>query len=189
MSSTGISDEILNDTEETAEEAPAEAELLRSEEAAEEEAAKEEPALSPEEALKEAADIKLRALAEMENFKKRLQKEKDEHVRYAAEKVLADLLPSLDNLDLALKYGSQDAACRNTIMGVEMTRKLLLDALKKHGLERIGTVGETFDPEVHEAMSHDEDSGLEPGKVTEVLQMGYKLKERLLRPAKVRISK
>ena len=186
MSSNDVSEEKTNIIEETPDEIPsgetAEAEGITEE-------AEEAPALSPEEALKKAEDIKLRALAEMENFKKRLQKEKDEHVRYAAEKVLADLLPSLDNLDLALKYGSQDEACRNTIMGVEMTRKLLLDALKKHGLERIGTVGEAFDPEIHEAMSHDENTEFAPGTVTEVLQMGYRLKERLLRPAKVKISK
>ncbi|MBO4316681.1 MAG: nucleotide exchange factor GrpE [Mailhella sp.] len=180
-----MSDEKQNITEEAAE-IPSDESVIPNEA---EEPTDETPALTPEEALKEAEDIKLRALAEMENFKKRLQKEKDEHVRYAAEKVLADLLPSLDNLDLALKYGSQEEACRNTIMGVEMTRKLLLDALKKHGLERIGTVGEAFDPEIHEAMSHDENAGFAPGTVTEVLQMGYRLKERLLRPAKVKISK
>ena len=91
--------------------------------------------------FKEAEDTRIRALAEMENFKKRLQKEKDEQMAYAAESVLADLLPTLDNLDLALQYGSKNEACKDTIMGVEMTKKLLLDAVKKHGLEPVGTVG------------------------------------------------
>ena len=79
----------------------------------------------------EANAVKLRALAEMDNFKKRVQREKEEQARYAAEKVLADLLPTLDNLDLALQYGSQSEESRNMMVGVEMTRTMLLDALKK----------------------------------------------------------
>ena len=78
----------------------------------------------------EADDIRLRALAEMENFKKRLQREKDEQMKYAAENVLADLLPVLDNLELAIQYGSKEAACRDLLTGVEMTRKIFLDVLK-----------------------------------------------------------
>ena len=89
---------------------------------------------------KEAEEIRLRSLAEMEKFKKRLQKEKDDQMRYANEAVLSDLLPTLDNLDLAFQYGSQDAACKNTLMGVEMTRKLLLDAIKRHCLEVVGSI-------------------------------------------------
>ena len=87
----------------------------------------------------EAEEVRLRALAEMENFKKRLQREKDEQTRYATENVLGDLLPTLDNLDLALQYGGQSEACKDMLTGVEMTRKLLLDAVKRHGLEPVGS--------------------------------------------------
>lgn len=136
----------------------------------------------------EAQESHLRALAELENVKKRLQREKDEQVRYASENVLSDLLPTLDNLDLALQYGSQVEACKDMLMGVEMTRKLLLDAVKSHGLEPVGAKGEAFDPEMHEAMGQEPSTEMPEGHVLNVLQKGYKLKERLLRPAKVMVS-
>lgn len=136
----------------------------------------------------EAEEIRLRSLAEMDNFKKRLQREKEEQLRYAAEPVLADLLPSLDNLDLAIQYGSQVEACRETLMGVEMTRKLLLDAVKAHGLEVVGEAGQFFDPEIHEAINQEESLDMPEGHVLRVLQRGYRLKGRLLRPAKVSVS-
>lgn len=138
---------------------------------------------------KEAEDIRIRALAEMENFKKRLQKEKDEQMAYVAESVLSDLLPTLDNLDLALQYGSKNEACKDTIMGVEMTKKLLLDAVKKHGLEPVGAVGEAFNPEFHEAIAQAEDPEIPAGHIISVMQKGYKLKNRLLRSAKVSVCK
>lgn len=138
---------------------------------------------------KEAEETRLRALAEMDNFKKRMQRERDEQMRYAAESVLADLLPTLDNFDLALQYGSKVEACKDMLMGVEMTRKLLLDALKTHGLEVVGRPGEPFDPELHEAMGQEESAEMDEGHILNVMQKGYKLKERLLRPAKVMVSK
>ncbi len=137
----------------------------------------------------EAEQLRLRSLAEMENFKKRLAREHEDQLTYAAERVLADLLPSIDNLDLALQYGSKDEACKDMLMGVDMTHKLLLEAIKKHGLEPIGSVGELFTPELHEALSFEIRDDMEPGLISTVMQRGYKLKERLLRPAKVCISK
>ena len=136
----------------------------------------------------EAEDIRLRALAEMENFKKRLQREKDEQVKYASEKVLADLLPVLDNLELAIQYGSKDAACHVLLMGVEMTRKIFLDTLKQHGLTPFGEVGEIFDPERHEAVAKEPRDDMDDGHIAQLHQRGYQLKERLLRPAKVSVS-
>ena len=76
----------------------------------------------------EVEELRLRAAAEMENFKKRLTREHQEQMRYAAENVLSDLLPTLDNLDLALQYGSKHEACKDMLQGVAMTRKLLRDA-------------------------------------------------------------
>ncbi len=137
----------------------------------------------------DADDARLRALAEMENFKKRLQRDHDEYLRYASEPVLKDLLPALDSLDLAIQYGGNDPACQSLLTGVTMTRKLILDALKNHGLLVAGTVGEVFDPEVHEAVSQEERDDMEPGHVSTVHQRGYRLKDRLLRPAKVSVSR
>ena len=137
----------------------------------------------------EADDARLRALAEMENFKKRLQRDHDEHRRYAAESVLADLLPALDSLDLAIQYGGADPACQNLLTGVSMTRKLLLDSLKPHGFEPVGEIGQTFNPDIHEAVSYEDREDMEPGLVATVHQKGYILKDRLLRPAKVSVSR
>jgi molecular chaperone GrpE len=137
----------------------------------------------------EADDVRLRAVAELENVKKRLKREQEERVRYAAEAVLGDLLPSLDTLDRAIEYGNEQEACKDVIQGVEMTRKLLLDALKAHGLEACGARGEAFNPERHEAVGFDCREDLDEGAVCVVAQRGYLLKDRLLRPAKVLINK
>ena len=137
----------------------------------------------------EAEDVRLRAIAELENVKKRLKREQEESVRFAAEGVLGDLLPSLDTLDRAIEYGGENEACKEVIQGVEMTRKLLLDALKSHGLETHGACGEAFNPERHEAIGFDKRDDLDEGVVCVVVQRGYLLKDRLLRPAKVLVNK
>jgi molecular chaperone GrpE len=137
------------------------------------------------------ADRRLRALAEADNLKKRLIKEKEEFVKFATESVLADLLPVLDNLDLALAHGRSVPACKDVVLGVDMTRKVFLEILARHGLESCGQVGEEFNPEVHEAV------GVQPcapgsaplaNCVAQVMQSGYRLRGRLLRPAKVLVS-
>ncbi len=136
----------------------------------------------------EANAVKLRALAEMDNFKKRVQREKEEQARYAAEKVLGDLLPTLDNLDLAIQYGSQAAECQNMMIGVEMTRTMLLDALKKHGLVPVGEAGQEFDPNDHEAVGQEASDSVAPGCIVRVMQKGYRLNEHLLRAARVIVA-
>ncbi len=136
-----------------------------------------------------AEDIRLRALAETENTKKRLQREQEECLRFAAERILNDLLPTLDTLDLALQYGTERENCKDVLQGVEMTRKLLFDTLNRHGLEALGERGEAFTPECHEAIGFDEDGDLDEGRVARVLQRGYRLKDRLLRPAKVLVAR
>ena len=137
----------------------------------------------------EADETRLRALAEMENFKKRIQRDHDEYMRYASEPVLKDLLPALDSLDLAIQYGGSDETCKSLLTGVIMTRKLLLDALKNHGFDVAGEVGEPFNPDVHDAVSYEERDNMEPGLVSTLHQRGYRLKDRLLRPAKVSVSR
>jgi molecular chaperone GrpE len=139
---------------------------------------------------KEEADgERLRALAEMDNFKKRLFREQEEFRKYAAESVLADLLPVLDNLELALEHGARVEACKDVVMGVDMTRKVFLDTLKQHGLTPVGAVGEPFDPELHEAVGEEANADVATGHICSLLQRGYRLKERLLRPAKVIVCK
>lgn len=131
---------------------------------------------------------RMRMAADMENFKKRLTREHQEQMRYASEKVLSDLLPALDNLDLAIQYGNKHEACSDMMQGIEMTRRQLLDAVAKSGLTLVGKRGEQFDPALHEAIGMEQDPELEKGAVTRVLQSGYKLQDRLLRPAKVMVN-
>nr|WP_321256116.1 nucleotide exchange factor GrpE [uncultured Pseudodesulfovibrio sp.] len=141
--------------------------------------------------FKEAEGIRLRALADAENVKKRLFRENEEMKKYAGESVLADLLPVLDNLDLALAHtGNLDDACKNFVIGVDMTRKLFLDAVKGHGLEAVPvSVGSDFDPEVHEAVGTVQEPKLADNQIAQIVQGGYLLKGRLIRPAKVMVNK
>lgn len=139
--------------------------------------------------LREAEDIKLRALADMDNARKRLTREKEEHSRYAAETVLADILPALDNLDLALAHAPREPGAKNFVVGVEMTRKLLLDSLSRHGLTTVGELGEVFDPSVHEAVNLEAHTEYPEGAVCGLMTRGYRLKDRLLRPARVAVCK
>ncbi|WP_425338097.1 nucleotide exchange factor GrpE [Desulfobaculum xiamenense] len=137
----------------------------------------------------EMEDQRLRLLADMDNTRKRLERDKDEFRKFATEKVLADLLPVLDNLDLALKHAPTSAECKNFVLGVDMTRKAFLDALSKHALEPVGELGEEFSPEIHEAVGQEERTDMEPGRVANLLNRGYRLNGRLLRPAMVMVSK
>jgi molecular chaperone GrpE len=139
--------------------------------------------------MAEAEDIKLRALADNENFKRRIQRETEEVRRYATEPVLADLLPVLDNLGLAIEHAGTSEAYKGSVMGVDMTRKIFLDTLKKHGLECVGACGEAFDPGVHEAIGTVCEPGQTEGCVAKVTLAGYVLKGRVIRPAKVLVNK
>lgn len=173
--------------------APEEAQNPEPDQPVQEQSAREEaaPAVMAEELenlKKELQDERLRMAAEMDNFKKRLNREHQEQMRYASEKVLADLLPALDNLDLAIQYGSDHEACASMMQGIEMTRKLLLDAVAKNGLATLGETGESFDPALHEAIGMEQNPEMEKGAVSRVMQRGYKLNDRVLRPAKVMVN-
>lgn len=136
----------------------------------------------------EVKEIRLRALAEMDNFKKRVQKEQEEQIRYAIDKLLTDMLPILDSLDLAIQYGSNDEACKDILMGVSMTRKLFLDTLRQYGVTVVGELREPFNPELHEAIAHEEHDDVPEGHISKLHQKGYLLYDRLVRPAKVTVS-
>ena len=135
-----------------------------------------------------ADDDRLRTLAEMENMRKRLAREKEEHTKYATESVLADLLPVLDNLDLALDHAPSDECCRGFVTGVDMTRKVFTDILARHGMEPVGEVGQEFSPEMHEAVGQEPRADMAPGLVCQLMQRGWKLRGRTLRPARVMVS-
>lgn len=137
----------------------------------------------------ESEKSRLLAMADLENARKRLAREKEEFLKFAGESVIADILPALDNLDLALAYAPQGKECHNFVIGVDMTRKLLLDALAKHGLEQVGELGEPFDPAKHEAVEMQQHPDFVSGQVCSLMNKGYRLKDRLIRPARVKVCK
>ena len=134
-------------------------------------------------------DLYLRAQAEMENLKKRFQKEKGELLKFSNDTLIKQLLTVIDNLEKAIEHGRDKNNFKGLIEGVELTKKSLNDILKRSGLEAIVALGEPFDPNYHEAMFEMEDDSVEAGTVVKELQKGYMLNERLLRPALVAVSK
>jgi len=139
--------------------------------------------------LQEVHERMLRAVADLENYRKRAQKEKEQMQKFGAEKILADFLPVMDNLDRALDHSNGSADFISLMQGVSMTRKLFEDTLAKYGVQPIPAVGQPFDPQVHEAMQHVESSELPSNQVVAELVPGYTLNGRLLRPALVVVAK
>ena len=141
------------------------------------------------ELLRNKQDEVLRILADSENLKKRLTREKEEFCKFATSTLLEDILPIMDNLELAITHGQKTEACKDLLQGVEMTLKMFQEILKKHGLEPVGEEGEKFDPNIHEAMAREERKDMQENMVSRLMQRGYKLHDRLLRPARVMVSK
>jgi len=141
--------------------------------------------------LEQARERYVRLQADFENHRRRTLKEREESARYGHENLVKDLLATVDNLDRAIDHGRQSEVgdFQSMLQGVELVQRELLGALTKHGVEEIDPEGETFDPNLHEAMAQEEDDGVAPGTVVRVLQKGYKLRDRLLRPARVMVSK
>jgi molecular chaperone GrpE len=138
---------------------------------------------------KQNYDRLLRQTAELDNFKKRTARERDEAIRFANEAVIKDLLPVVDNLERAVAHASGGGNGKPLVEGVEMVLRQLLDVLTKHGAVPILAIGQPFDPAKHEAMAQVERDDLEPNSVVEELQKGYTLRDRLLRPALVSVAK
>ncbi|MDL0109822.1 nucleotide exchange factor GrpE [Campylobacter felis] len=133
-------------------------------------------------------DQYLRANAEFENIKKRLEKEKINAMAYANEGFAKDLLDVLDALEAAVKVEANDEVSLKIKEGVQNTLDLFLKKLEKHGVKEIEAACE-FDPNLHEAMFHIESAEHQSGAVVQVLQKGYKLGERVIRPTKVSVAK
>ncbi len=145
----------------------------------------------PECPEKEAMDNEiLRVKADADNFRKRLSREKEQQCTFATQTLMEDIIPVIDNLELAVGHGTKVEACRDLVQGVEMTLKIMLDTLGKHGLKQIEcSEGDCFDPAWHEALAEEPRSDLESGLVCQVMQKGYKIHDRVVRPAKVMVSK
>lgn len=130
----------------------------------------------------------LRAVAELDNVRKRAARDIEAANRYGLEKFAAELLPVRDSLELAAENAGR-ADAKSLLEGQEATLKLLAKALEKLGVTRLDPLGEPFDPSRHEAMMTQESSTAEPNSVLQVVQPGYELNGRLLRPARVIVAR
>ena len=135
-------------------------------------------------------DKALRAVAELETVRRRVERDSAQAQKYALERILGDLIGVNDSLDLALKaVAREDEETRKHLEGVELTRKQLWQTLERYGVTQIDPQGQPFNPELHEAVSMLESAEVAPNHVLSVMQKGYKLHERLLRPAMVVVSR
>ncbi|MGK3143369.1 nucleotide exchange factor GrpE [Pantoea sp. C2G6] len=135
-------------------------------------------------------DAQLRAQAEVENIRRRAEMDVEKAHKFALEKFANELLPVIDSLERALEMANkEDTQLAPMIEGIELTLKGLLGAVRKFGVEVVGETGVPFNPEVHQAMSMMESEEHEPNHVMMVMQRGYTLNGRLLRPAMVAVSK
>ncbi len=139
--------------------------------------------------LQESEDKILRLAADFENARKRLEREREISLKYAEENILKDLLPGIDNIERAMDQGKEANNVESLLQGVELTRDGLLTTLEKYGVKAIDSVGRPFDPNLHEALAMEETDKMEPNLVLREFQKGYLYRDRLLRPAKVIVSK
>ncbi len=161
-----------------------------------EEATTEAAEPTPEETIEQlqadvetARDNALRAQADAQNVKRRAEQDVEKARKFALERFSGDLLPIVDNLERALEAATEDEAVKPIVEGVELTLKSFLDVLGKNNIEQINPEGEPFDPQLHQAMSMVENPDVEPNSVIAVVQKGYSLNGRLIRPAMVMVSK
>ncbi|MCK5193008.1 MAG: nucleotide exchange factor GrpE [Desulfobulbaceae bacterium] len=139
--------------------------------------------------LEETRDKLLRLAAEFENFKKRMERERGLALKYAEESIIKELLPAIDNLERALEQGKETHNAEDLLAGVELTHKGLLTTLEKFEVASMDCVGAPFDPNHHEALAMEETDEMDPNSVLKEFQKGYTYKDRLIRPAKVVVSK
>lgn len=154
-------------------------------------AAEATPELDPWEELEaEAAkwkEISMRTAAEIDNLRKRTAREREEAVRFANQRLLEELLPVIDNFEMGMQAASQDKSSMIYI-GMDMVRRQLHDFLAAQGVEEIPSDG-MFDPNLHDAVAQEDCAKGEEGRILRVTRRGYKLRDRLLRPASVVVSK
>jgi molecular chaperone GrpE len=129
----------------------------------------------------------LRLYAEFDNYKKRVNKDKEELAKYGNESLIYELLPIIDSLELALKHAS-DESQTGIVKGVEMTLKELQRTLEKFGVSKINAAGKQFDPSIHHAMTQIERDDIEEKQIAEELRTGYLYRDKVLRPSLVAVS-
>lgn len=131
----------------------------------------------------------LRTAADFENYKRRTALEKEDLLKYSNAKIIGEILPVLDNFQMALKTTSDNKEVQNVVKGVDMIYRQLLQVLEQAGMTKIEAVGHAFDPNLHEAIMQVDDDSVPEDTVVEELRAGYMLKERVIRPTMVKVSR
>ncbi len=144
--------------------------------------------LKPEEELQELKDRYLRLYAEFDNYRKRVLKDKEELIKYSNESLLYELLPVIDNLELAVKHSSNNVS-QGLVQGVEITLKEFQRVIEKFGITPISALGKRFDPSLHHAMTQVEREDTDEKTVVEEFRKGYMFRDKVLRPSLVAVSK
>jgi molecular chaperone GrpE len=144
---------------------------------------------SKDQEAKSNHDRFLRQVAELENFKKRMMRERDEAIRFANEALIKDLLPVVDNLERAVAHAADGGNGQPLVEGVELVLRGFLDVLGKYGVSPLDAVGQAFDPSRHEAMAQVDSDSQAPNTIVAEHQRGYIFHQRLLRPALVTVAK
>lgn len=175
------------DVEDT--ESKEEQEVDESEESSEDAEAKDASDEKDDEKDKETFESKyLRMTADFQNFKRRVDKEKSDIRSYANENFAKDLLEVLDNFERAIEQDKTENVDEQYVKGMELILMQLREVLKNNGVEEIAALGEEFDPNFHHAVAMETSEEYEKGKVMDVMQKGYKLKDKVIRPAMVRVA-
>jgi molecular chaperone GrpE len=130
----------------------------------------------------------LRLHADFENYKRRALLDQQSLMTYRAQSLVTDLLPVLDNFERALQVEATDEQTASLKQGMEMVYRLLVEAVKKEGVEEIPALGEQFDPNVHQAVMQESDSSKPSNEILQEFQKGYKLKDRVIRPSMVKVN-
>jgi molecular chaperone GrpE len=140
------------------------------------------------EKLEEADNRYLRLQADFDNFRRRSRLDLEAGQKYRAQKLITDLLPAIDNFERAMKIEADNEQTKTLLQGMDMVYRSLLDALKIEGVEPIESVGKEFDPHQHQAVMQGEDENFGSNIVTDEFQKGYLLKDRVIRPAMVKVN-
>ncbi|MEC2076503.1 nucleotide exchange factor GrpE [Metabacillus fastidiosus] len=138
--------------------------------------------------LDEAENRMLRVQADYDNFRRRSRLDQEAAQKYRAQSLVTEIIPALDNFGRALQIEADDEKTKSLLQGMEMIHKQLIQALQNEGVEVIESVGLPFDPNFHQAVMQVEDENFESNTVVEELQKGYKLKDRVIRPAMVKVN-
>jgi molecular chaperone GrpE len=139
--------------------------------------------------LEKFRDLALRSTADLDNYRKRMSKEREEAIKFANSSFLERLIPVLDNFEFGLQAAQSASSPASILEGMSMVQKQFQDFLSSAGIEVIDATGRQFDPQLHEAISQEENEQVPEGTVVRQLRKGYKLRERLIRPANVVVSK